>query len=100
MVLRSHRSHQDLTKPNPDAQMFLEADELFYNEGVNTVTARGTVTIFYDGYTVEADEVVYNRAEGRVLARGNVILVEPSGAILRATSADLSDTLTDGLSMR
>jgi hypothetical protein len=27
---------------NPDAQMFLEADELLYNEGVNTVTARGT----------------------------------------------------------
>jgi LPS-assembly protein len=76
--------------------MFLEADELLYNEGVNTVTARGNVTIFYDGYTVEADEVVYNRAEGRVLARGNVILVEPSGNVMRATSADLSDTLTDG----
>jgi hypothetical protein len=25
---------------NPDAQMFLEADELLYNEGVNTVTAQ------------------------------------------------------------
>lgn len=84
------------TQPNADAQMFLEADELLYNEGANTVTALGTVTIFYDGYTVEADEVIYNRAEGRVLARGNVVLVEPSGSILRATSADLSDTLTDG----
>jgi LPS-assembly protein len=83
-------------QPSPEAQMFLEADELLYNEGVNTVTARGTVTIFYDGYTVEADEVIYNRAQGRVLARGNVVLIEPSGAILRATSADLSDTLTDG----
>lgn len=54
---------------NPDAQMFLEADELLYNEGVNTVTALGNVTIFYDGYTVDADEVVYDRAQGRVLAR-------------------------------
>ncbi|MBO6674713.1 MAG: LPS-assembly protein LptD [Rhizobiales bacterium] len=81
---------------NPDAQMFLEADELLYNEGVNTVTALGNVTIFYDGYTVDADEVVYDRAQGRVLARGNVILVEPSGNIIRATSADLSDTLADG----
>ncbi len=83
-------------QPNADAQMFLEADELLYNEGQNSVTALGTVTIFYDGYTVEADEVIYNRTEGRVLARGNVVLVEPSGTILRATSADLSDTLADG----
>ena len=90
------QSLPSFAQPSADAQMFLEADELFYNDGANTVSARGNVTIFYDGYTVEADEVMYNRAEGRVLARGNVILVEPSGAVLRAASADLSDTLTDG----
>eukprot|EP00752_Nemacystus_decipiens_P019075 g17131.t1 len=83
-------------EPNPDAQMFLEADELLYNDASSTVTAIGQVTIFYDGYTVEADEVVYNRAQRRVSARGNVVLVEPSGSVLRASSADLSDTLVDG----
>ncbi|MEM1283817.1 MAG: LPS-assembly protein LptD [Pseudomonadota bacterium] len=82
--------------PNPDAQMFLEADELIYDDAANQVTAVGRVTIFYDGYTVEADEVVYDRAQGRVLARGNVILVEPNGSVLRGRSADLSDTLLDG----
>jgi LPS-assembly protein len=83
-------------EPASDAQMFLEADELLYNDAANTVTAIGQVTIFYDGYTVEADEVVYNRALGRVSARGNVVLIEPSGSVLRASSADLSDTLVDG----
>lgn len=83
-------------EPNPDAQMFLEADELLYNDAANTVTAIGRVTIFYDGYTVEADEVVYDRGQSRVNARGNVVLIEPSGSVLRANSADLSDTLVDG----
>lgn len=82
--------------PNPDAQMFLEADELVYDDAANTVTAVGRVTIFYDGYTVEADEVVYDRGESRVLARGNVILIEPGGSVLRGRTADLSDTLLDG----
>lgn len=86
----------DFVAPNPDAQMFLEADELLYNDAANTVTAIGRVTIFYDGYTVEADEVVYDRGQSRVSARGNVVLVEPSGNVLRASSADLSDTLVDG----
>ncbi len=79
-----------------NAQMFLEADELLYNDADNTVTAIGNVTIFYDGYTVNADEVVYDRAQGRVLADGNVELIDPTGSLLRATSADLSDTLVDG----
>lgn len=83
-------------EPASNAQMFLEADELLYNDAANTVTAIGQVTIFYDGYTVEADEVVYDRARGRVSARGNVVLIEPSGSVLRASSADLSDTLVDG----
>ena len=83
-------------EPDPDAQMFMEADELLYNEATNTVTALGRVTIFYDGYTVNADEVIYDRGRERVLARGNVVLVEPGGAVIRATSADLSDTLADG----
>ncbi|MFK7793492.1 MAG: LPS-assembly protein LptD, partial [Devosiaceae bacterium] len=81
---------------NPDAQMFLEADELLYDDAANTVTAQGNVTIFYDGYTVDADEVVYDRGRSRVLAQGNVVLVDPTGSVLRATSADLSDTLADG----
>ncbi|GAB5511486.1 MAG: LPS-assembly protein LptD [Hyphomicrobiales bacterium] len=85
-----------LVQPNADAQMFLEADELLYNDAANTVTAIGSVTIFYDGYTVEADEVVYDRGQSRVSARGNVVLIEPSGSVLRASSADLSDTLVDG----
>lgn len=79
-----------------DAQMFLEADELLYNDADNTVTALGRVTIFYDGYTVNADEVIYDRGESRVLANGNVELIDPTGSVLRATSADLSDTLADG----
>lgn len=84
------------TAPRSDAQMFLEADELLYDDSASTVTAVGGVTIFYDGYTVNADEVVYDRARNRVLARGNVVLIEPSGNVLRASAADLSDTLADG----
>lgn len=85
-----------IVEPRADAEMFLEADELVYNDADQTVTAIGRVRIFYDGYTVDADRVVYDQARSRVIATGNVVLVEPSGNVLRATSADLSDTLVDG----
>ncbi|MBV6658864.1 MAG: LPS-assembly protein LptD [Devosiaceae bacterium] len=85
-----------LIEPDPDAQLFLEADQLIYEEATDRVRALGQVRLFYDGYTVDADEVVYDRANARVIAIGNVILVEPSGAVLRARSANLSDTLGDG----
>ncbi|MEM1286787.1 MAG: LPS-assembly protein LptD [Pseudomonadota bacterium] len=81
---------------DPDAQLFLEADELLYDETNDTVTAIGNVDIFYDGFTVDADQVVYDRRRSRVIATGNVVLVEPDGSIIRATRADLSDTLSDG----
>lgn len=85
-----------LAEVDPNAQLFLEADELLYDDAANTVTAVGTVQLFYDGYTVNADQVIYDRGRSRVLASGNVVLVEPSGNVLRASSADLSDTLADG----
>ncbi|MEM6712323.1 MAG: LPS-assembly protein LptD [Pseudomonadota bacterium] len=81
---------------DPNAQLFLEADQLLYDDAANTVTAIGSVKILYDGYTVDADEVIYDRARNRVAARGNVVLIEPTGDVIRASSADLSDTLADG----
>ncbi len=85
-----------IDQPDADAQLFLQADELIYDDASERVTAIGSVSIFYDGYTVNADEVIYDQALGRVLAYGQVVLVDPDGSVLRATFADLSDTLADG----
>lgn len=98
-VIPAHAQTQTiagLREPDPNAQLFLEADQLVYDEATDRVIALGSVRLFYDGYTVDADEIVYDRRQARVMATGNVILVEPSGIVLRARRADLSETLGDG----
>jgi LPS-assembly protein len=76
--------------------LYLQADELSYDNGGSRVTARGNVEIYYNNYILTADQVVYNRSANTLHAIGNAVLKEPNGNIVRADRLDLSDDFRDG----
>jgi len=84
--------------PHADAgeRMIVEAKELVYDQGKNTVTARGAVQIFYQGRVLEADRVTYDRNTQRVSAEGHAKLTERDGSIVRAERFDLTDDFKNG----
>ena len=83
-------------RTSDNAEMLLESDELIYDNDQNTVTARGSVRIDYDGNKIVAEEVVYDRTTGRLIARGDVELIDPDGTITSAQEVDVTDDFSDG----
>ena len=76
--------------------LYLQADELIYNNDGDSVVARGNVEIYYNDYILTSDEVVYNQSAGTLHAVGNVVLKEPNGNIVRADRYTLTDDFRDG----
>ena len=76
--------------------LYLQADELIYDNGGDSVVARGNVEIYYNDYILTADEVLYNQSGGTLTAIGNVVLKEPNGNIVRADRYTLTDDFRDG----
>jgi LPS-assembly protein len=79
-----------------DAQMLLEADEVYYDSENDTVEAVGHVQIAYDGRTLVAQRVTYSQSTGRVIARGDVEIVEANGSHIFAEEIDITDNFSDG----
>jgi LPS-assembly protein len=73
------------------------SETLTYDEGVETVTARGKVLMTREGNRLEADEVIWNRKSGEVFAKGNVRVTNPGGDVAYGDSIELTDTLKDGV---
>ena len=85
------------TAPIDRAQpLYLQGDELIYDNTGRRVTARGNVEIYYNNYILTADEVVYDQGAGQLTAHGNVLLREPNGAKTTAERLVLSDDFRDG----
>ncbi|MGQ0558217.1 MAG: LPS-assembly protein LptD [Sphingosinicella sp.] len=85
--------------PAGDASSPIEfsADQLAYEESVETVTALGDVRVSREGYHLRADSVSWNRVSGEVAASGNVRLISPGGDTAYADSVVLEDNLRDGV---
>ena len=79
-----------------DENMLLNADELVYNRDEDSISARGSVQIYYDGRTLFADSVTMYRKTGRFVARGNVQLEERDGNIVYTDEAELADDFAEG----
>ncbi len=79
-----------------DAQMLLTADNLIYDNDLNTITAAGGVQIEYAGNSLVADRVVYDRRTSRVVARGRVQIIEQDGNKIFADEIDVTDDFRDG----
>lgn len=76
--------------------LYLQGDELIYDNSGNRVTARGNVEIFYNNYILTADEVTYDQRTNKLLAIGDVVVKEPNGYVVRADRYELSDDFRDG----
>ncbi len=84
------------TKIDRSQPLFLQGDQLVYDNSGNSVTARGNVEIYYNNYVLTADEVVYDQSANTLTAVGNVILREPNGNVIRADRYTLTDDFRDG----
>jgi LPS-assembly protein len=84
------------TKPAPDAQMLVQANEIRYDYNNLQVSAVGNVQIYYNGATIEADKVVYDQRSKRLHAEGNARLTEADGKVSYGELLDLSDDYRDG----
>ncbi|NKB51297.1 MAG: LPS assembly protein LptD [Rhizobiaceae bacterium] len=87
---------QELDQADPDAQLYLTADQLIYDNDNETVSASGNVQLEYDGRNVVADRVSYNQKTRRVKAFGNVEILEPRGNRIYAQEIDITDDFGEG----
>jgi len=84
---------QKLDKALP---LYLQGDELIYDNAGNRVIARGNVEIYYNKNVLTADEVIYDRSANTLEASGNVQLKEANGNIIRSERTMLTDDFRDG----
>lgn len=81
---------------DPDQPILMTADELNFDEDLGTATARGNVEIVQGQRILNADAVTYNQRDDIVTASGNVVLLEPTGEVIFAEFAELSDDMREG----
>ena len=91
---RATRQPQAAAKA-PD-KLVIDADELVYDKDKNTVSAVGSVQLFYQGRILQADRVVYNRATKRVYAEGHAKMTDEHGDVVYGSRFELSDDFRDG----
>jgi LPS-assembly protein len=80
----------------PVDKLVIDADELIYDKDKDTVTAAGSVQLFYQGRILQADRVVYNRPTKRVYAEGHAKMTDEHGDIVYGTRFELSENFRDG----
>jgi LPS-assembly protein len=80
----------------PADKLVIEADELVYDKDKNTVTATGSVQLFYKGRVLQADRVIYDRNTKRVYAEGHAKMTDERGDIVYGSRFELSDDFRQG----
>jgi LPS-assembly protein len=84
-------------QPATDAPLAsLVADSLRI-ERDNTLIAEGNVEVFYDGVRLSADRIVFDRTADTIAIAGPIRLVDVSGAVVFADTAQLDRDLSDGI---
>lgn len=76
--------------------LYLNGDELTYDNAGNRVVAKGNVELFYNNYQVTADEITYDQGASTLTAAGNVTIKDPNGQITRADRIDMTDDFKEG----
>lgn len=79
-----------------DDHMVVEADQVVYDDDADTVTAIGSVQIYYKGNALSARRVTYVRGPRRVIAEGDVRLVDKDGNVLTSPKLDVTDGFAQG----
>ena len=80
----------------PQDKLIIDADELVYDKDKNTISAVGSVQLFYKGSVLQADRVTYDRATKRVYAEGHAKMTDEHGNVVYGSRFALSDDFRDG----
>ena len=75
----------------------LQADTLTYDRANNTVIADGNVEVAYGSRVLFADRITYNQDPDIIVANGNIAILEESGQVTFAESAELKGDLKEGV---
>lgn len=76
--------------------ILLDAAEIQYDEALGLVTASGDVELSQGDRVLRADSISFNQRTNTATASGNVTLLEPTGEVLFAEYAELTDNLREG----
>ena len=82
--------------PFTDIPALIAADQITYDENLGIVTASGNVEIAQNDRILLADSISYNLKTNVVTASGNISLLDPSGNIIFANFAELTDDMSEG----
>lgn len=80
-----------------EKEVRFSADQVQYNNDVDTITATGNVILHRDGQSVRADSVTYDRKSGKILVTGDIRIVDSDGNVLYTDRAELTDALKAGM---
>lgn len=80
-----------------DPPVLLLADEVTYDRELGVAIARGNVEVSQNDRVVLADTITYNERARTVTASGHVALLEPTGEVLFAEYAELTEDLREGV---
>jgi LPS-assembly protein len=80
-----------------DEQAVISADEITYDDTLNSVFATGNVEVAYGERIMLADSVRYDRNDDSVIASGSIVLLEPTGEVIFAEHVELRDELRNGI---
>jgi LPS-assembly protein len=81
----------------PQSQAVISADEITYDDSLQSVIASGNVEIAHGERILLAETVHYDQRNDSVTASGNVVLLEPTGEVMFADYIVLSDQLRSGV---
>lgn len=88
---------QQSSEISQEVPVFLQADEVTYDDDISLVSARGNVEIAYGERILLAHQVSLNRQTETVTASGDIKIIEPTGEVFFAEYLELSNELQDGV---
>jgi LPS-assembly protein len=79
-----------------NAPVTFQADSVSYDKEHGLVSALGHVEAWQNGHILRADRVTFDRNTNVVAAYGHVVIVEPTGEVIFADYAELTQGMKDG----
>jgi LPS-assembly protein len=86
-----------IAAPAPEEPVYIEAEEMFYDQAQSLVVASGSVEVVQGARIVRSDKLSYHQPTDTVTATGNVSVLETNGNVYFADSVELKDAMKKGI---
>ena len=81
------------------SRVLLTADNVYFDEDTNTVTAEGNVEAKYEDRIMRADRLTYDRVRDIVRASGNITIIDPDGTQRFADEFQTDSSMVNGFAI-